>query len=202
MPTLLVFLKYPTPGKVKTRLAARVGDQRAAESYREWIGLVLHQAQPFREKGRIIGFYDGGSRDDFAPWQSLVDDWWEQPAGNLGERLRTGFEAALSRRDSVAAIGTDCLEVDALLLDAAFEVLIEKDAVFGPALDGGYYLVGTARDLPGFFSGIPWSSSKTMDAHLAHCQSNGWSVGLLPARRDIDTWEDWLQHCAERDSRP
>jgi rSAM/selenodomain-associated transferase 1 len=202
MPTLLVFLKYPTPGNVKTRLAARVGDEQAADLYRQWIGLVLNQVQPFRAHARIIGFFDGAARDEFASWQPLVDDWWPQPEGDLGERLRAGFEIAHSGGGPVVAIGTDCLEVDATLLHTAFDLLKQKDVVFGPALDGGYYLVGTARHLPGFFTGIPWSSSKTLDAHLSHCQRNGWSVGLLPARRDIDTWDDWLEHCADKGKRP
>jgi rSAM/selenodomain-associated transferase 1 len=202
MPTLLVFLKYPTPGKVKTRLAAHLGDQPAADLYREWIVLVLRQIQPLRQHARIVGFFDGATRDAFEPWNSLVDDWWPQPAGDLGHRLCAGFQDAHCNGGPVAALGTDCLEVDAPLINAAFDILKDKDAVFGPALDGGYYLVGTARHLPGFFTGIPWSSSKTLDAHFSHCRRNGWSVGLLPTRRDIDTREDWLQHCADKGERP
>jgi rSAM/selenodomain-associated transferase 1 len=194
MPTLLVFLKYPTPGRVKTRLAAHVGDQRAAELYQGWIGSVLNQIQSFRAHGRIIGFFDGGTRDDFASWLSLVDEWWPQPDGDLGERLCAGFAAAQSGGGPVAAIGTDCLELDAALLQTAFEILKDKDAVFGPARDGGYYLVGIARPLLGFFDGIPWSSHTTLEAHLSLCRKHNWSVGLLPARRDIDTWEDWLAY--------
>jgi rSAM/selenodomain-associated transferase 1 len=201
MPTLLVFLKYPTPGKVKTRLAEHCGAQRAAELYREWIGTVFEKVQPFRRRGRIVGYFEGAAPKDFAPWHPLADDWRPQPEGDLGERLRIGFEWAHSD-GSVAAIGTDCLDLDADLLQAAFELLKHKNAVFGPALDGGYYLVGTARLLSGFFDGIPWSSSQTLHAHLTLCREKGWSVGLLRPRRDIDTWEDWLQHCADKGERP
>ena len=202
MPTLLVFLKYPTPGKVKTRLAAHVGDQRAAELYREWIGLVLAQVQPLRADVRVMGFFDGGTPDDFAAWDSRVDCWLPQPEGDLGNRLRAGFEMAQNAGGPVVAIGTDCLEIDAALIQGAFDILTEKDAVFGPALDGGYYLLGTARHLAGFFDGIPWSSQSTLDAHLSVCREHSWSVGLLPARRDIDTWEDWLAYCERKDQRP
>jgi rSAM/selenodomain-associated transferase 1 len=201
MPTLLVFLKYPAPGQVKTRLALHLGDERAAELYREWIGLVLGQVQPFRRHGRIVGCFAGAMKDEFASWNTLVDEWQLQPNGDLGERLRAGFETAHACGSPVAAIGTDCLELDAVLLETAFDMLTEKDAVFGPAQDGGYYLVGTARPLPGFFDGIPWSCSRTLDSHLTRCRDKGWSVGLLPPRRDIDTWEDWLQHCADRGAR-
>jgi rSAM/selenodomain-associated transferase 1 len=197
-----VFLKYPTPGKVKTRLAARMGDQRAAELYRQWIGQVLVQVQPLRGIVRVVGFFDGGTRNEFAEWDSLLDHWLPQPEGDLGNRLRAGFEFAQSGGGSVAAIGTDCLEVDAELLQSAFDMLKDKDAVFGPARDGGYYLVGAARPLVGFFDGIPWSSHTTLGAHLSSCRKHNWSVGLLPARRDIDTWEDWLAYRDGKEHRP
>lgn len=195
MPNLLVFLKYPTVGKVKTRLAASIGPERAAALYRRWIGLVFARLQPLRDRVRIVACYDGASRHAFAPWEPLADEWWPQSAGDLGRRLHDAFEIAHSRGGPVAAIGTDCLDLDAPAIQEALDLLAEKYVVFGPATDGGYYLVGTARPLPGFFQGIPWSSPETLAAHLSLCHDCGWSVGLLPTRRDIDTWEDWLFHC-------
>jgi rSAM/selenodomain-associated transferase 1 len=194
MPTLLVLLKYPSPGAVKTRLAASIGPQRAAALYRGWIGLVLDRLQLLRMDSRVVGYFDGAPQEAFAPWRTLADEWWRQPPGDLGERLRAGFATAHARGAPVAAVGTDCLELDPPLVQRAFDLLRQTDAVFGPAADGGYYLVGTARDLPGFFDGIPWSSPATLTAHRALCAARGWSVGLLPVRPDIDTWEDWLRH--------
>jgi acetyl-CoA carboxylase biotin carboxylase subunit len=95
----------------------------------------------------------------------------------------------------VVAIGTDCLELDAQLLRAAFAILRTHDAVFGPATDGGYYLVGTARYLDGFFDAVRWSSSDTLADHTTQCANRGFSFELLPARADIDTWDDWLAYC-------
>lgn len=198
LPTLLVFLKYPAAGAVKTRLAAAIGYERAAVDYRQWIGLVLNQLQPLRGAVRIVGCFDGATLNAFAPWDALVDAWWPQPLGNLGERLRAGFEEWRACSDRMAAIGTDCLEIDAPLVKSAFEILTETDAVFGPTLDGGYYLVGTSRDLPGFFEGIPWSTAQALTVHVTLCTQRQWSVGLLPVRRDIDTWEDWLEYTRER----
>ncbi len=169
MPTLLVLLKYPSPGTVKTRLAASLGAERAAALYREWIGLVLHQLQPLRDATRVVGYFDGAPEAAFAPWRTLADDWWRQPAGDLGERLRVGFAMAHAVGAPVVAVGTDCLELETPLVRTAFETLAQKDAVFGPAEDGGYYLVGTARDLPSFFEKIPWSTPSTLAAHLALC---------------------------------
>src|SRR3954468_11243757 len=149
MEILLVLLKYPAAGRVKTRLAASIGPRRAASLYGQWIGLVLDRVQPPRGRARGVGYFAGGTRRDFAPWGALADEWWPQPAGDLGDRLSHGFEAAHALGGPVIAIGTDCLELDAPLLRAAFEALEEKEVVFGPSLDGGYYLVGTRRLLPG-----------------------------------------------------
>lgn len=199
-PTLLVFLKYPLAGAVKTRLATAIGHERAADLYRQWIGLILARLQPLRGSVRIVGCFDGAPQEAFGPWDALVDEWWQQPEGDLGNRLRAGFEKWLAGDRPIAAIGTDCLDLDAPLVERAFEFLRESDVVFGPAADGGYYLVGASRNLPGFFDDIPWSTSQTLATHLSLCSLRRWSVRLLPPRRDIDTWADWLEHNRENET--
>lgn len=195
LPTLLVCLKHPTAGRVKTRLAASLGPQQAAELYRHWIGQVFDSIQPIRREVRIVAYFTGADLAAFSDWKHLADEWWQQPDGDLGARLAQGFARAAAAGGSIAAIGTDCLDLDATLLTEAFESLENHDAVFGPTLDGGYYLVGTSRLLPGFFDGIPWSTPQTLAAHRDLCQSNGWSYSQLPARRDIDTLQDWQAYC-------
>jgi rSAM/selenodomain-associated transferase 1 len=197
---VLVFLKYPEPGKVKTRLAAAVGPERAAALYSEWVGVVLGRLQPLRGHSAVLGLYDGGPADRFAEWAPLVDGWLPQPAGHLGERLEAGFAAAHAGGGPVLAIGTDCLDLDDRRVGEAFDLLRSRDAVFGPATDGGYYLVGTARYLPGFFGGVRWSSPHTLADHLARCRERGRSVGLLPELADIDTWDDWQAYLSRRGS--
>ncbi len=196
--TLLVFLKNPEPGKVKTRLAATIGPERAAGLYREWIGLVLGRLQPVRDQLEVVGLFDGGPVDHFRQWHSLADRWLPQGEGGLGERLESGFEAGHRSGRPVLAIGTDCLEVDSSVIWQALTALQDHHAVFGPAQDGGYYLVGTACHLPGFFSGIRWSSAHTLQDHLGRCHMNGWSVALLPTLRDLDTWEDWQAYLGRK----
>ena len=195
VPTVLVFVKYPKAGEVKTRLAASIGAERAAALYYRWIGLVFDRLQPLRHSAKVVAYFTGAPQDAFVPWQAFADEWWAQPSGDLGERLCAGFEGAHGLGGPVAAVGTDCLEIDAHLLHAAFDLLYESEVVFGPAEDGGYYLVGTAKLIPGFFQGIPWSSPDTLAAQLSRCRRNGWSVSMLPVRRDIDTWDDWLLSC-------
>ena len=200
MRTLLVLLKYPAPGQVKTRLAESLGPERAAALYRQWIGLVLHHVQPLRGELRVVAYFAGAAPSAFTEWDHLADEWWPQPDGELGARLAAGFERAQQANGPAIAIGTDCLEIDAATVRDAFARLADHDAVFGPTPDGGYYLVGTARHLPEFFASVPWSSADTLSSHLSQCEQRGWFVSLLPTRRDIDTAEDWHSYCRSRDA--
>ena len=196
--TVLVFMKHPEPGKVKTRLAAAVGPDRAAALYRDWIGIVLRALQPIRGRATLICYHDGGPADRFAEWSALADEWRPQPTGDLGARLAAGFADAHASGAPVLAVGTDCPEIDVQLLEQALDRLRYHDAVFGPATDGGYYLVGTSRHLPGFFEGVRWSSPHTLSDHLTRCRERGWSAGLLPELADIDTAADWQAYLARR----
>jgi rSAM/selenodomain-associated transferase 1 len=195
MRTLLVYLKYPTAGQVKTRLAESIGSERAAELYRQWIGIVLRNVQAVRTSTRLVACYDGAAVGAFAAWHEYADDWWPQPEGGLGERLEAAFKHCQANDSGPAiAIGTDCLEVHAEHVETGFENLRTSDVVFGPSADGGYYLVGLARYLTGFFDGVPWSTPDTLSAHQRACERHRWSFGLLPTLRDIDTLEDWLDY--------
>lgn len=200
--TLLVYLKYPEPGRVKTRLAATVGPDIAAELYRGWIGAVLRRLQPLRPSVAIIGAIDGADATAFSPWESLVDGWWQQPAGDLGVRLDAGFRESHRKNAPVLAIGTDCLEIDASLIGQALARLRDFDAVFGPTGDGGYYLVGTSRYLHGFFDTIRWSSPDTLRDHFLRCHDHDWRTDLLPPLDDIDTWADWVAYCNRTGTSP
>jgi rSAM/selenodomain-associated transferase 1 len=197
MATLLVLLKHPRAGRVKTRLAAEMGMEQAANLYREWIGIVFDELQPLRGRIRIAAYFEGAPLTQFAAWKELADIWWPQPGGDLGQRLAAGFQKAHRDDGPVAAIGTDCLEINAPLIVDAFSRMSIHDVVFGPTYDGGYYLVGSARHLPGFFDAVPWSTRQTLSAHLRLCERAGWTVSTLPPRRDIDTPEDWLAYCGK-----
>jgi rSAM/selenodomain-associated transferase 1 len=200
---VLIFLKYPTPGQVKTRLAASMGAPAAAALYRCWLEQILQQLQPLRPAVQLIAVYTGAPLQDFTIWHGLADLWLPQVAGHLGQRLEAAFQYAqlgpghppTPRRRPTCAIGTDCLELDADLLRQAFHLLEQYDVVLGPAHDGGYYLIGSATFQPGLFAQIRWSTPHTFADQLDRCRTLGCSVTLLPPRADIDTAEDWFAYC-------
>lgn len=192
---IAVCLKYPQPGRVKTRLAAHVGDKMAANMYGEWIAEVFCQLQPLRPKVSIVGYFTGAERDRFSRWDPLTDDWLEQPPGDLTARLDFAFLHLSGQFSKVLVIGTDCLDIDAELCTQALELLDRCHVVLGPTTDGGYYLIGSNCYRAGLFRNIRWSTEHTLADQLQVCQQNEWSVNLLPQRSDIDTWEDWQTRC-------
>jgi len=199
--TVLVFLKYPKAGRVKTRLAEYIGPEQAASLYRNWIGIVFGQLQSLRSNTWLVGYFDGAAADAFADWRRLADEWWPQPPGDLGDRLIAGFEKGFDTDGPVLAVGTVCLEMGPELIEQGFEGVAHTDVVFGPTPDGGYYLVATADFRPSLFRSIRWSSPYTLSDHLLRCREEGWSVSSLPMRHDLDTWQDWLAYLA-RSGRP
>jgi rSAM/selenodomain-associated transferase 1 len=186
---LLVFLKRPLPGTVKTRLGAVLGMDAAATCYREMLQLTLEKLQPLRRKLKVLGYAEFFEPEAFHEWDALVDRWLSQPDGDLGRRLGKGFDVALSTGPAVA-IGTDCPELTGDDIEAAFAALARRQAVFGPTPDGGYYLVGLRQPCPGFFEGVRWSTRYALNDQLRRCDERGWKAELLRLRHDIDTAED------------
>lgn len=213
---LILFVKYPEPGRVKTRLAAGVGPEQAAAIYQDLVELAWRAASDWchhpphssssPSPSRTLWLYfDPPSKESemkawFARYPSPADlpmAWIAQPEGDLGERLEYVFDKAFNEGFSaVSAIGTDCPSLTAKGLETASLRLRLSDAVLGPAADGGYYLIGLTRYHPNAFRKIPWSSTQTLAATLAALHLLKWNVAELPVLHDIDTqadWELWLQ---------
>ena len=189
---IIVFLKYPEPGRVKTRLAADIGADAAVELYRRFVADTLATVDVLGVPVRI----------HFSPCDaaSLVDDWLgpvydltPQQGIDLGERMKVAFSAVFDEGFSRAVIiGSDSPDIPPHLYRQAFDALDGSEAVIGPATDGGYYLLGF-RDstfTPGVFDGIAWSTDRVFADTLAHLASAGRTVHRLPEWRDIDSIAD------------
>ena len=188
--TLVVFAKVPRPGRVKTRLAATIGDAEAAALYRTLGRRVLDGVRGGNY--RIVAYIDPANELDKArDWLGEAGiDFRPQEGDSLGERLARACRRELRRARYVCAIGTDAPGVDRRLVDRAFRQLSESDLVLGPALDGGYYLIGLTGDWPALFRGVPWSTAKVLAATLARARTLKLRTSTLPPLADIDTVED------------
>lgn len=193
MERLIVFSRYPEPGKTKTRLIPALGPVGAANLQRKLTETVLGTArrlQQLRSHVEIVIYYAGGDRDTMAAWLG-EGNYQPQASGDLGVRLRQAFadawEAGCQR---ALAIGIDCLEVDAAILAQGLACLQSCGVALGPATDGGYYTVGLRSDRAGLasriFNNIDWGSDRVLGQTLKIVRDVQESMVLLPYRRDID----------------
>jgi len=190
---LIIFAKYPRPGQVKTRLAATIGDTKAAALYGQLIRHTLSVACSLNHL--IYKAVAVARKEDVAPFRRRfpgADDYFAQSeTPDLGLRMREAlvWGAGLGSRKMVI-IGTDCPWLDRRHLKKAFEALEESDVVFGPAEDGGYYLIGAKQVHPQLFSGIPWSTEAVLKTSLRRAQEAGLRYTCLESLRDLDEAED------------
>jgi len=189
-PVLLVFAKAPRAGSVKTRLAIDVGEERAALLYRRMGSRVAEQLRggPFRVR---VCFTPCDAEAELVSWLGTEGlEFRPQSPGDLGTRMSSAFQDAFTEADRVCVVGTDAPDVDRALVEEALSRLDSHDAVFGPAMDGGYYLLALRRPVPRLFHEIPWSTRRVLAESLQRAEELGLLVAMLPMLNDIDRVED------------
>lgn len=186
MNRLIVMTKYPEPGQTKTRLIQALGAGGAAKLHRR---LGIHTAKTVGSFNPEI-HYSGGDLDLMHNW--LGDfKYVSQSDGDLGDRMKQAFQSGFDQGcDRIVMIGTDCPAIDVALIDRAFLALNQTDVVFGPAVDGGYYLIGLRKQILELFSNITWSTSSVLQDSLAIVNDLNLSYELLEILPDIDRPED------------
>ncbi len=197
MRRLLVFLKYPTPGQVKTRLAAHLGDEAAAEIYRACAELTLLRLRAF-QKEIVLCVDPPEAMDEAREW--LGSAWTLRPQHGLtlGERLSEAMgDVVKDGAQRVIVIGTDSPWLSAPEIEQAFAALERTDVVIGPTEDGGYYLLGLAKPVPELFEDIPWSTSGVYQRTLEKVRALGLHAHPLRRGYDVDRLEDLHRFIAE-----
>src|SRR5262245_46417110 len=187
---LIIFVKAPQAGQVKTRLAAEIGADAACAAYAR---LVEELLQRLRKLPRVeLRFTPDDTRHRIQAW--LAPGWEAQPqgSGDLGARLARAFDEAFAAgAQGVVIIGSDCPEVGAADIHAAWEGLQTSDVVLGPATDGGYWLIGLRTRQPILFADMPWSSSTVLAETLKQARKAGLKIRKLRELSDVDTAADW-----------
>lgn len=181
---LIIFAKYPEPGKVKTRLAKRIGIAQAANLYR-----VMAEQVVFNTTSH---FFDQSIYFDPPEKKIAMQNWLgskqyrEQSSGDLGERLYAALAQESLYYDKTAVIGTDCIDVEQNLILETFRLLDQFDFVLGPAQDGGYYLFAGKIWNPLLFTGISWSTDRVFQQTLERIEQLGKTYTLLKELTDLD----------------
>ena len=187
---LIIFIKNPVKGKVKTRLAATIGDDMALEIYKKLLkhtlDIVEHVAVDkflfFSDTiEESIGFVN-------TPVYKVI-----QSGNNLGDKMSNAFERLFKNKyKRIIIIGTDCPGITANILEEAFSKLNDKDVVIGPAVDGGYYLIGVNQEQSNLFDNIEWSTSAVLNSTIGRCKKNNLSYTLLEELSDVDEEKDLI----------
>lgn len=187
---LILFVKDPVPGQVKTRLAKAIGDQKACEVYRTLLKNTLDISLPLACP-KFVYYADAVNEDD--QWNVPGYIKKLQEGENLGERMYNAFKDLFYLGfEKVIIIGSDCYDLSTEIIQEGFSQLHTKKVVIGPALDGGYYLLGMSVLIPELFFDKAWSTDQLMDQTINELRRMDISWSLLPELRDIDNMDDFL----------
>jgi rSAM/selenodomain-associated transferase 1 len=194
---LIVFVKAPREGAVKTRLAATVGTRKACAVYQELVETLLRRIEAI--KSVELRFTPDDAGPEIQPW--LHAGWTVQPQGDgdLGARLSRAFEESFAAgAERVVIIGSDCAEINSADIRTAWKELRTHEVVIGPAIDGGYWLIGLRSAQRPLFEDIAWSGDQVMGQTLQRARILGLRIQLLRILADIDTEEDWNAYVQDR----
>lgn len=185
---LIVFVKNIMLGKVKTRLARTIGDVAAFNIYSELFAITERETLKMAVD-RYIYFSD-----------VIIPSTWEgdqkfvQQGNDLGEKMKHAFQHGFDRGyENIILIGSDLPDISKEIIASGFGQLKDNDVVFGPALDGGYYLIGLSKMNTAIFDNKPWSQPVLLEQTLAALSQQKAMVSLLTPLNDIDTFEDLIQ---------
>lgn len=189
MKAIIVFIKNPELGKVKTRLARTIGDDHALKIYKYLLQYTKDVVKNVSADQLFL--FHGGKLIDSNKWSILNCDNRLQNEGDLGVKMDSAFRYVFSKGfDKAVLIGSDCLEIKLEHIESSFSKLERADIVIGPAEDGGYYLLGMNKYNSSLFRNMPWSTNnlleKTIEVAIAECLN----YKLLPVLSDVDYIED------------
>lgn len=189
---ILFFVKYPDVGQVKTRLSSELGNEAVVSLYKDFI---LDMLSTIEKLGLPIEIFyrPDSAKEKLASWLGQQYSYVPQRGEDLGERMRNASLHAFNKNFSrVVIIGSDIPDLPADFLREAFLSLESRDAVIGPAGDGGYYLIGFTRTsfLPEVFENISWSSDSVFNQTVSILKQYKRKVYLLPQWHDVDTSAD------------
>lgn len=184
---VIVFVKNIKLGKVKTRLAKTIGNQGAFEVYRELVKVTEKATENILVDKRIY-FSD-----------TVVDTKWKtdyktiQDGKDLGERMKNAFKKGFDDGyNRIVLIGSDLPDITANHIHLGLEKLKENDVVFGPAQDGGYYLIGLSKMQNSVFDNKPWSQTTLLRETTKELKENQVTFTTLDTLNDIDNYEDLI----------
>lgn len=190
---LILFVKNPIAGNVKTRLAKTIGNTGAVWVYERLLDYTRELIDTLPEVTKVVYYGDYVGEGDL--WEGYPKAL--QVAGDLGQRMQAAFEEQfLAGAERVVIIGSDCPELRPEHIRQAYEGMSRTEVVIGPSADGGYYLLGMSKLHATLFENMPWSTAELLDTTLHRLREAGLSYTLLPMLHDLDDWDDYQRAVA------
>lgn len=185
---MIIFVRNPVPGKVKTRLARNIGEEKALRIYRHLLDHT-HRITLDLACDKFVFYADVLNENDL--WENDRYHKKLQTGDDLGCRMLDAFSSLfLSGYQKLIIIGSDCLELTTGIIERGFLQLEKQDVVIGPCPDGGYYLLGMKQNTPALFEGKTWSTPSVLADTIADCRERSLTYSLLPLLNDIDEEKD------------
>jgi uncharacterized protein len=201
---IIIFVKAPHPGQVKTRLAKSIGDRQAAQLYRCFTEDVLDTVESL-DLDSLIFFAPAEEETFLKDWLGEHRSYISQQGTHLGDRMAAAFCHSFSLGyERVLILGSDSPDLPGTFLIEALEALQQQQAVIGPSKDGGYYTIGFTPSTfcPAVFGALPWSTPQVYSQTLNILNQHSCSVHVLPAWTDIDTFDDLQQFYHRHQDKP
>lgn len=193
---IIIFIKNIEKGKVKTRLAATVGDDQALKIYQALLGHTQEVVKAV-EAERFLFYSSFVEEED--EWSPEFFNKNMQAQGDLGTRMSEAFQQVIATQGKAIIIGSDCASLTPEIVKKALDKLDEYPFVIGPTFDGGYYLLGMNGFEPSVFENIEWSTETVFPMTLLRMADLGKKCFFLPQLSDIDYEEDWVKYGWEID---
>ncbi len=189
--TVVLLVKNPIVGRVKTRLVPAISAAQAADLYRAFVGDMVEELSQGHFELRVAWALEDGEAPEVSMLPFQVPGMRQSGEG-LGERLLGALSAAGGTGRRVAAVGSDHPELDHRVVEEALDGLADCEVVIGPAVDGGYYLIAAASEaiVPRLFEDITWSTDRVLEQTLERCAELGLKTRLLDPGADVDTPAD------------
>ena len=185
---LIIFVKNPEEGKVKTRLASTVGDENALRIYKVLLEHTFQITLPVNAEKNL---YYSDYIQNVDQFNEYIYNKYVQKGDDLGERMYNAIRQSSGEwADHIVLVGSDCFELNSGIIEEAFRMLETHDFVIGPAEDGGYYLIGMNEPEKSVFENKEWGKSDVLLDTILDIKKLGKSHYLLPTLKDVDVEED------------
>lgn len=184
---VIILIRNPILGCVKTRLAADIGNYNALTVYKSLINYTRNIVNCI-DSSRLLFYSDYIDLDD--DWENNIYEKYLQTGYDFGEKMLNAFGFALTQHKFAIIIGSDCFELTSEIINLAFKKLENFDVVIGPATDGGYYLLGLKKVYPQLFQDKKWSTDSVLSETINTLKDLNLTYYLLPLLSDIDTLQE------------